>query len=244
MFTSVGYRPHTWQKIGIGATTDGKLTGITHEAIGQTASYEEFNEGPTGVSRSTLCSGPNVNTIYKLTALDIGKPTWMRGPGEATGAFALESALDELSYALNMDPVELRLKNYAETDPENGKAFSSKYLNEAYKMGADHIGWNERSAKPGAVIKDGWLVGYGMGGGMFRRLPRPGAATARAIMTADGTLILQSSVSDIGPGTGTAMVIIASEVMGISTDRDTVLIWAILHYPMRLRREARQRLQP
>jgi xanthine dehydrogenase YagR molybdenum-binding subunit len=216
MFTSVGYRPHTWQKIGIGATEDGKLVGITHEAIGQTSTYEDFNEGPIGVSKSTYAC-PNVNTIYKLTALDIGSPTWMRGPGEATGAFALESALDELSYALNIDPIELRLKNYAETDPESGKPFSSKYLNEAYKMGADHIGWNERSPKPASVTKDGWLVGYGMGGGMFGAYRDQ--ATCRAVMMADGTLLLQTAVSDIGPGTGTAMVSIASEMMGIPTEK-------------------------
>jgi xanthine dehydrogenase YagR molybdenum-binding subunit len=212
MFTSVGYRPHTWQKIGIGATEDGKLVGISHEAIGQTSTYEDFNEEPVSVSRSTYAC-PNVNTNYKLTALDIGSPTWIRGPGEATGAFALESALDELSYALNIDPIELRLKNYAETDPESGKPFSSKYLNEAYKMGADHIGWTDRSPKPASVTKDGWLVGYGMGGGMFGAYRDQ--ATCRAVMMADGTLLLQTAVSDIGPGTGTAMVSIAAEIMDI-----------------------------
>ncbi|TWI94801.1 xanthine dehydrogenase YagR molybdenum-binding subunit [Mucilaginibacter frigoritolerans] len=212
MFTSVGYRPHTWQKIGIGATEDGKLVGISHEAIGQTSTYEDFNEEPVSVSRSTYAC-PNVNTNYKLTALDIGSPTWMRGPGEATGAFALESALDELSYALNIDPIELRLKNYAETDPESGKPFSSKYLNEAYKMGADHIGWTDRSPKPASVTKDGWLIGYGMGGGMFGAYRDQ--ATCRAVMIADGTLLLQTAVSDIGPGTGTAMVSIAAEIMDI-----------------------------
>jgi xanthine dehydrogenase YagR molybdenum-binding subunit len=212
MFTSVGYRPHTWQKIGIGASADGKLVGITHEAIGQTSTYEDFNEQPTGVSKSTYAC-PNVNTKYRLTALDIGSPTWMRGPGEATGAFALESALDELSYALNIDPIELRLKNYAETDPESGKPFSSKYLRQAYKMGAEHIGWNDRRQKPASAAQDGWLVGYGMGGGMFGAYRDH--ATCRAIMNADGTLVLQTAVSDIGPGTGTAMVSIASEVMGI-----------------------------
>lgn len=216
MFTSVGYRPHTWQKIGIGATEDGKLVGITHEAIGQTSTYEDFNEGPIGVSRSTYAC-PNVNTIYKLAALDVGSPTWMRGPGETTGAFALESALDELSYALNIDPIQLRLINYAKTDPESGKPFSSKYLDEAYKLGADHIGWNERSQKPASVTKDGWLVGYGMGGGMFGAY-RDHAA-CRAVLNADGILLLQSSVSDIGPGTGTAMVSIASEMMGIPPEK-------------------------
>lgn len=216
MFTSVGYRPHTWQKIGIGATTDGKLVGITHEANGQTSTYEDFNEGPTRITLSAYAC-PNLNTNYKITALDIGSPTWMRGPGEATGAFALESALDELSYALNIDPIELRLKNYAETDPESGKPFSSKYLNEAYQLGADHIGWSDRNPKAGAVKKDGWLVGYGMSGGMFGAYRDQ--ATCRAVIMADGTLLLQTAVSDIGPGTGTAMVSIAAEAMGIPAEK-------------------------
>ncbi|MCR8557456.1 xanthine dehydrogenase family protein molybdopterin-binding subunit [Mucilaginibacter sp. BJC16-A38] len=216
MFTSVGYRPYTWQKIGIGATADGKLVGITHEAVGQTSTYEDFNEEPIGVSRSTYAC-PNVNTIYKINPLDIGSPTWMRGPGEATGAFALESALDELSYALNIDPIKLRLINYAETDPESGKPFSSKYLNEAYKLGADGIGWDDRKQKPASVSKNGWMVGYGMGGGMFGAYRDK--AAAKAIMMADGTLIIQTAVSDIGPGTGTAMVTIASDVMGIPADK-------------------------
>ncbi|HVW96095.1 MAG TPA: xanthine dehydrogenase family protein molybdopterin-binding subunit [Mucilaginibacter sp.] len=216
MFTSVGYRPHTWQKIGIGASADGKLVGISHQANGQTSTYEDFNEEPIGVSRSTYAC-PNVDTLYNITPLDIGSPTWMRGPGEATGAFALESAMDELSYALNIDPIKLRMINYAETDPESGKPYSSKFLNEAYKLGAEKIGWDDRSSTPGSRTKDGWLVGYGMAGGMFGAYRDK--AAARAVMADDGILTIQSAVSDIGPGTGTAMVTIASEVMGIPADR-------------------------
>lgn len=216
MFTSVGYRPFTWQKIGIGATADGKLTGITHEAAGQTSSYENFTEGSVRVSQN-LYDCPNVNTKYHLVSLDIATPTWMRGPGEATGSFALESALDELSYSLKIDPVELRLRNYAEKDPESGKPFSSKFLNEAYQLGADHIGWSERKQEPASVKKDGWYVGYGMAGGMFGAY-RDGA-TIKAKMNADGILLLQSAVTDIGPGTGTAMVLIASEQMGIPAEK-------------------------
>src|SRR5579872_4679572 len=144
MFTSVGYRPHTWQKVGIGATADGKLVGISHHAIGQTSAYEDFAEGPADVSRQ-LYVCPNVSTSNKIVSLDIGSPFWMRGPGPATGTFALESAMDELSYALNIDPIELRQHNYAETDPESGKPFSGKNLNDAYKLGADNIGWSNRN---------------------------------------------------------------------------------------------------
>lgn len=216
MFTSVGYRPFTWQKIGIGATADGKLTGITHEAAGQTSSYENFTEGSVRVSQN-LYDCPNVNTKYHLVSLDIATPTWMRGPGEATGSFALESALDELSYSLKIDPVELRLRNYAEKDPESGKPFSSKFLNEAYQLGADHIGWSERKQEPASVKKDGWYVGYGMAGGMFGAY-RDGA-TIKAKMNVDGVLLLQSAVTDIGPGTGTAMVLIAAEQMGIPAEK-------------------------
>ncbi|RFZ85726.1 xanthine dehydrogenase family protein molybdopterin-binding subunit [Mucilaginibacter terrenus] len=216
MFTSVGYRPYTWQKIGIGATADGKLVGITHEATGQTSTYEDFAEGPIGTSKG-LYECPNVTTRYRLISLDVNTPTWMRGPGEATGAFALESALDELSYQLKMDPIDLRMKNYAKVDPENKKEYSSKYLDEAYQMGAKQIGWSVRKAEPGTLKENGWLVGYGMAGGMFGAYRD--TATVRAIFNADGTLVLQTAVSDIGPGTGTAAVSIAAEQLGIAPEK-------------------------
>ena len=218
MFTSVGYRPHTWQKVGIGATADGKLVGISHQAIGQTSTYEDFFEGPADVSRQ-LYACPNVYTGNKILSLDVGSPIWMRGPGPATGTFALESAMDELSYALNIDPIELRLRNYAETDPESGHPFSGKNLKDAYKMGAENIGWDGRKQTPGSVTKDGWLVGYGVSGGIFGADREP--ATVKATMMADGRLILQTAVSDIGPGTATAMVSIAAETLNMPVGKIT-----------------------
>ncbi|MDB5015039.1 MAG: xanthine dehydrogenase, molybdenum binding subunit apoprotein, partial [Daejeonella sp.] len=105
MFTNVGYRPATIQKIGLGATADGKLTGLTHEATGNTSLYEEFTEATVNISRF-MYACPNVTTRYRLVPLNVCTPIWMRGPGEATGSFALESAMDELAYALNLDPIE------------------------------------------------------------------------------------------------------------------------------------------
>jgi len=132
MFTLVGYRPAAIQKIALGATTDGKLTGMFHEASAITSNYEEFTENVVGMTR-ILYACPNVTTQYKVFPLDVSTPTWMRGPGEATGSFPLECAMDELAYALNLDPIELRLRNYAETDPQTSKPYSSKFLKEAYQ---------------------------------------------------------------------------------------------------------------
>jgi xanthine dehydrogenase YagR molybdenum-binding subunit len=211
MFTLVGHRPFTIQKIGLGATADGKLFGITHESYSQTAVYEEFTEGSVNCSRF-LYNSPNANTRYKVVALNVGVPAPMRGPGEATGSFALESALDELAHTLQMDPIELRLRNYADSDPEKNLPWSSKFLKECYQQGADRIGWDNRSTKPG-MQKDGeWLVGYGIGCGAFGAYRN--RALAKIRITADGFVNIQSATSDIGPGTGTAMTLIASDILG------------------------------
>jgi xanthine dehydrogenase YagR molybdenum-binding subunit len=218
MFTMVGYRPYTRQKIGLGATMDGKLTGITHEAISETSTYEEFTEGTVNMSKF-MYECPNVNTSYKIVALDKSTPTWMRGPGEATGAYALESAMDELAYALSMYPIELRVKNYAEMDPERKLPWSSKFLKECYEKGAEAIGWNKRNPQPRSMRNGEWLVGYGMGSGPFGA--GRGRASVKAILLANGSLVLQSAVSDSGPGTATSMTGIASEVFGLPPDKIT-----------------------
>lgn len=216
MFTLVGYRPSAVQQLSLGATTDGKLTGITHEAVAVTSPYEDFTEGIVAMSKF-MYACPNVNTRYKLVALNLSTPVWMRGPGEATGAFALESAIDELSYKLNIDPLQLRILNHADTDPEKDLPFSSKYLKEAYELGAEKIGWTNRKAAPRSIQEDGMLVGYGMSSGTFGAFR--GKATVSATLKADGSLILRSAAADIGPGTATAMVQIAADVTGIAPSK-------------------------
>ncbi|WP_207515152.1 xanthine dehydrogenase family protein molybdopterin-binding subunit [Longitalea luteola] len=211
MFTNVGHRPETIQKIGMGATTDGKLVGLTHEAIADTSSYEEFTEATVNISRF-LYACPNVTTRYRLVPLNICTPIWMRGPGEATGAFALESAMDELAFALNLDPLEFRIRNHSDTDPERNLPWSSKHVKECYEMGAEKIGWKERKLQPRALKDGDWLIGYGMGTGSFGAFR--GAATVKIKLEPDGKLLLQCSVNDMGPGTATMMTSIASNEMG------------------------------
>ena len=215
MFTNVGHRPFTIQKIGMGATKDGKLLGLTHEAVAQTSSYEDFMEGTVNMSRFLYDCG-NVTTRYRIVPVDTCTPIWMRGPGEATGSFALESAMDELAYKLNMDPIEFRKLNHADKDLEQNKPWSSKYLMDCYEAGMEKIGWKNRKNTPGSVREGEWLVGYGMGTGTFGSYRN--TTSVKAKFLADGNLVLQCSVNDMGPGTATMMTAIGAEITGLPVE--------------------------
>jgi xanthine dehydrogenase YagR molybdenum-binding subunit len=147
MFGMVGNRPYTDQHLQISAQADGALIGMRHDVISPTSTFEDWNETSAIVTRM-LYAVPNQATTHKLVKLDIGTPTFMRAPGETSGSFALESAMDEMAYALNMDPVALRVKNYAEMEPQENKPWSSKYLNDCYRIGAEKFGWARRTPKP------------------------------------------------------------------------------------------------
>ncbi|MFH7018442.1 xanthine dehydrogenase family protein molybdopterin-binding subunit [Flavobacterium sp. FlaQc-47] len=215
MFTNVGFRPYTIQKMGLGATKEGKLTGLTHEALAMTSNYEDFTEATVNMSRF-MYDCANVSTKYRIAELDTCTPIWMRGPGEATGSFALESAIDELAHKLDLDPIEFRKRNHAEKDLEQNKPWSSKYLLECYEGGMERIGWKNRKNKPGSVREGEWLVGYGMGTGTFGSFRNP--TTVKAKFLANGSLVLQCSVNDMGPGTATMMTAIGAEITGIPTE--------------------------
>lgn len=217
-FTITGHRPYTWQRIALGANQDGTLSSIIHEAIGETATFELFAENVLDATR-LLYACPNVKTQYRLAELDISAPTPMRGPGDAQGSFALESALDELAYKLNIDPVELRLINYAERDPESDLPWSENALKECYQKGAERIGWNRRNPEPRSMSENGILIGYGMASATYPMNWRESVARVKILQ--DGTAIVQSAASDMGPGTYTAMTTIASEYLGIPSDRIT-----------------------
>lgn len=210
MFSLIGYRPQSWQKINIAADAEGNFLSIHHEAISNTSRYEDFREGIVDVSKF-LYACENVTTKYSLLPLDLSTPIWMRGPGEATGCFALESAIDELSYQLKMDPIALRIKNFTAINPENKLPFSDNNLKACYAYGAEKIGWKNRPSVPGTLKENGWLIGYGMAVGVFGA--GKGAASVRIVLSNDGKLLLECAVSDMGPGTTTSMTKIAAETM-------------------------------
>lgn len=214
MFTSVGYRPYTVQKIELSAGKDGLLSSITHEGIGQTSTYEEHLERTIWATR-VMYNCPNVSTKYRLLSLDVNTPTWMRGPGDATGMFALESALDELAYALKIDPLEMRLRNHADRDMERNLPWSAKGLKECYELGSEKFGWKNRSLEVRSMNDNGMLVGYGMASSLYGFHRHP--SRAKVIILANGSVTIQSATMDIGPGTGTAMTKIASQILGISS---------------------------
>ena len=216
MFSMTGHRPYTVQRVAMGANRDGKLTSIIHEATGEAASFETYTENVLNASRF-LHACPNVQTKYRLAKLDISAPTFMRAPGEAQGVYALESALDELAYELGIDPLEFRQINYAERDPESDLPWSEKALRECYRQGAEAFGWSQRNPQPRSMSENGILIGYGMATGTYPMIRRPATASARILN--DGTAVVQSAASDMGPGTYTAMTIIASEFLGIPSDR-------------------------
>jgi xanthine dehydrogenase YagR molybdenum-binding subunit len=216
MFTGHGHRPYTIQKVALGADKAGKLTAMIHEAVHNTSSFEDFNDATTGFTRQVYAC-PNLLAPTKIASIDLNTPTWMRAPGAVSGMFALECAMDELAYELKIDPLELRLINYAETDPESGKPWSSKALRECYRLGAEKFGWKDRKFEPRSMRDGRLLVGWGTATGVWGAFQRP--ATARITLRADGTAHVASATSDIGPGTYTMMAMIAAEYLGTKLEQ-------------------------
>ncbi len=215
MFT-FGYRPRTVQRLSLGASADGTLQALTHQAIGQTSRFEDFTEHEVEWS-GMLYQCPNVSLDYRLVPLDVYTPLDMRAPGAAIGVYALESAIDEMSYAVGMDPLAFRLKNYAERNQNEDKPFSSKALRECYEQGAERFGWYRRSQAPRSMRDGDKLIGWGMCTGVWEAMQMPASAKAR--LEPDGKLVVSSATADIGTGTYTVMTQIAATAMGLPMER-------------------------
>jgi xanthine dehydrogenase YagR molybdenum-binding subunit len=218
MYAFNGYRAETLQHMHLGARRDGTLTATVHHSTSTGSSAGEFPETCPEVTK-VLYACPNLETQVRLVRLDLGAPTFMRAPGEATGSFALESAMDELACELGMDPVELRLRNYAETDPESGNPWSSKGLRACYEQGVERFGWARRNPEPRSTRDGRWLVGMGMATASYPSTSFP--AQAKASILANARAVVSSATADLGTGQYTAMTQVASDALGLPTEQVT-----------------------
>ncbi|WP_446743101.1 xanthine dehydrogenase family protein molybdopterin-binding subunit [Silvibacterium acidisoli] len=221
MFTTVGHRPLTRQRVRLGATPDGKLTAIIHDVLNHTSHTDDIMENCTEPT-PLLYSCPNVAAAQRLVKLNVGTPTPMRGPGACPGLFALESALDELAVKMKIDPLDLRLRNYAEIDESEGHPFSSKHLREAYQAGAERFGWSKRTPGIGSMRKGDEILGWGVGTATWSA--GRGAAEVRVRLMADGTARASSATQDIGTGTYTVFAQVVSDKTGIPVERIEVVL--------------------
>jgi xanthine dehydrogenase YagR molybdenum-binding subunit len=219
MFASTGHRPACQQRIRLGASRDGRLTAISHEVCGQTARFDEFAEQVAVFTRS-LYAAPNRITQHRVVPLDLQQGETMRAPGEAPGMLAFESAMDELAVALEMDPVELRMRNEPTLDPERQIPFSSRRLLECLRVGAQRFGWERRPITPASRHAGRQWIGYGMSVGI--RPNKIGKASARVALRDTGHIIAQLDMTDIGTGSYTILSQIAAEMLGVPIAQVTV----------------------
>jgi xanthine dehydrogenase YagR molybdenum-binding subunit len=217
MYGPVGHRPPTRQRLRLGMDDEGRLTALDHHVKTVTSTFDDFVEPAAEVSH-TLYASPAIAATHEVSRIDTGTPLFMRAPGEASGSAALEAAIDEAAWACRMDPLEFRLKNYAEVEPISGKPFSSKALRECYADGAARFGWSGRPLAPKQMRDDdGFLVGWGIGTATFPAIMFQ--AEARAVLRGDGTALVETSAADMGQGAWTALAQLAADSLGLSIDR-------------------------
>ncbi len=217
MYGPVGHRPPTRQRLRIGVDGEGRLTALDHHVKTVTSTFDDFVEPAAEVSH-TLYASPAIAATHEVARIDIGTPLFMRAPGEASGSAALEGAIDEAAWACRMDPLDFRLRNYAEVEPISGKPFSSKALRECYAEGARRFGWSNRVLEPRQMRDDaGFLIGWGVGTATFPAIMFQ--AEARAVLRGDGSGLVETSAADMGQGAWTALAQLAAESLGLDIDQ-------------------------
>jgi xanthine dehydrogenase YagR molybdenum-binding subunit len=215
-FHMTGHRPRTLQRVQLSATPAGKLLRVIHHGTGETSRYEEFTEALTSATQY-MYSCPDLSVRYRLLPLDTSTPTHMRGPGEASGLYAIESAIDELAYALKIDPLELRRRNEPHIDEGSNLPFSSRSLLQCHELGATRFGWSKRQFEPRSMRDGRLLLGWGMASAAYPVWFVPSQARAR--LTGDGKFEIEAAASDMGPGTYTSMTQVAAETLGVPMDQ-------------------------
>jgi xanthine dehydrogenase YagR molybdenum-binding subunit len=216
MYSGIGYRPTSRQRMAIGADQSGRLVAMIHEGSTETAKYGSYEDGLTGNS-GFVYRVSNMRSTYRVVPLDVGLPTYMRAPGVVSGTFALESSMDDLAHRLGMDPIELRIRNEPDVDQTNGRPFSTRRLVDCLNQGAATFGWSRRNPTPGATRDGDYLVGLGMAAAACWTARSQCSAIARVLP--DGTAEVQSGTSDMGPGTYTSMTQVAADALGIPLSR-------------------------
>ncbi|MDF2120417.1 xanthine dehydrogenase family protein molybdopterin-binding subunit [Roseiarcaceae bacterium H3SJ34-1] len=217
MYGPVGHRGATQQHLRLGLDAEGRLTALEHHALATTSSFDDFIEAAANASHN-LYASPAISTRHRAVRVDIGTPGPMRAPGEASGSAALECALDEAAAACGIDPLEMRLRNYADIDPATGRPYSAKALRACYAQGAERFGWAGRPLAPRQMRCDaGHLIGWGMGSALF---PAPMfQAEARATLRADGTALVETAGADMGQGAWTVLAQIAADGLGLDIEK-------------------------
>jgi xanthine dehydrogenase YagR molybdenum-binding subunit len=214
MYAVTGYRTPTVQRIRLGAERDGRLTAIAHEVVEQTSRIKEFAE-QTAVCSRMMYQAPNRLTSHRLVGLDVPVPSWMRAPGECPGMFAPEVAMDELAIACGIDPVELRIRNEPEIDPESKLPYSSRNLVACLREGARRFGWSDRQPAPRARQTGEWLYGSGVASSTYPVHLMPGSK-ARVTRTDEGGYLVEIGAADIGTGSWTVLSQIAADALGVA----------------------------
>jgi xanthine dehydrogenase YagR molybdenum-binding subunit len=207
----VGHRAPTLQRVRIGAGTDGVIHALAHEVVTRTSTVTEFVE-QAAIPARTMYTSPHSRTGHRVVALDVPTPSWMRAPGEASGMYALESAMDELAVAAGIDPVELRLRNEPDREPDSGKPFSSRNLAGCLREGARRFGWEGRDPRPGVRREGTGLLGTGVAAATYPVLVSPSTAEVHA--GPDGGYVVRLNATDIGTGARTVLAQIAAEALG------------------------------
>ena len=218
MFTLVGRRQETVQDLGLGFSADGRLSGIEHHALAQTSTHADYSDS-TAVYSRFLYACPNVTTTHRLVRTNEPHPVPMRAPGTAPGTFALESAFDEAAERLGIDPVELRVRNFADHDQEAGRPWSSNGLLECYRVGAERFGWSQRPAQ-GTATDGRWRIGCGMASTLYPAIRQ--ACKVRVKLAADASLCVQCGTQDMGSGTYTALGQMAAAALGVPLSQVSV----------------------
>jgi xanthine dehydrogenase YagR molybdenum-binding subunit len=216
VFRTVGGRTIAEQRVALGAKNNGKLTALIHTGLTATTSHGRYAEQCTFPARH-LYASPNILIEQKIVNLDTVANTWMRAPGESIGTFALESAMDELSYELRMDPIELRRVNEPDRDPTKNTPFSSRLLTEAYRRGMEKFGWSSRSPEPRSRRDGKWLIGQGVATAYYPFFRFP--ATVRLCIFADGRAVVQTPAAEMGMGTATVQIQHAADRLGLPLER-------------------------